>query len=169
MASHPSNQPSEPDDATSEALRAWLEAFSAAVRDVDYEAGKRLFAPDVVGFGTVGVLLNGLDTLIASQWKRVWSVTSGFRFDMDQITCRVRGDVAWLAAPWASRTGVADRGPADRRGRATYVLERRAGRWLAVHSHHSLDPSGTAPGAWGRRRTDSQDVANPHLALSPRA
>ena len=144
----PASGDSDGDAAAARApVRAWLEAFAAAVRDADYDAGARLFAPDVVGFGTVGVLLSGRDALVASQWKRVWGVTSGFHFDMTRLTCCVRGDVAWLAVPWASRTGrgPADRGAFDRHGRATYVLERRTGRWLAVHSHHSLDPSGTSP------------------------
>ena len=151
-------------------LRNWLDAFSAAVRDVDYESGKQLFAPDVVGFGTVGVLLSGVDTLITSQWKRVWAATSGLCFDNDRVTFRVHGDVAWLAVPRASRTGVADRGPLDRSGRATYVLERRDGRWLAVHTHHSLDPSGSPPGTWGRRKTDAHNhIANPALTPTARA
>ena len=127
-------------------VREWLEAFAAAVRAVDYAAGQRLFAPEVVGFGTVGVLLEGRDTLVQSQWKRVWGATSGFRFDTRQLTCGVEGDLAWVAVPWTSRTGRTD-GPHDRSGRATYVLQRRNGRWLAVHSHHSLDPSGMPPGA----------------------
>ncbi len=127
-------------------LRAWLDAFSTAVCNVDYDAGEALFATDVVGFGTVGVLLAGLETLIAAQWKRVWGVTSGFRFDIDNLNCRTLGDVAWLAVPWSSRTGRDEAGPHDRTGRATYVLERHAGKWLCVHCHHSLNPSGVTPG-----------------------
>jgi ketosteroid isomerase-like protein len=136
-------------------LRDWLDAFATAVQNVDYATGETLFAPDVVGFGTVGVLLSGLDTLMASQWKRVWGATSGFCFDMDQVTTRVRGDIAWVLVPWASRTGRIDHGPLDRKGRATYILERRHGRWLAVHTHHSLDPSGCSPAKYSRRKTDN--------------
>jgi ketosteroid isomerase-like protein len=150
------------DAATESELRAWLEAFASAVRDVDYATGEKLFAPDVVGFGTVGVLLSGRETLMASQWKRVWGLTSGFCFDMNQVATRVRGDVAWVLVPWASRTGRAGRGPLDRKGRATYILERRNGKWLAVHTHHSLDPSGCSPGTFGRRKTDNV-AKNPPL------
>ena len=131
-------------------LRDWLDAFAAAVRSVDYAAGERLFAPDVVGFGTVGILLSGRETLMDSQWRRVWGVTSGFRYDMRQVSVGVEGDMAWIAVPWSSRTGRSGEGPHDRSGRATYVLQRRNGRWLAVHSHHSLDPSGVPPGAASR-------------------
>ena len=136
---------------TRESLRrevlAWLDQFAAAVRAVDYEAGEALFAPEVVGFGTVGALLVGRDALVERQWRRVWGVTSGFRYDMQQLSVGVDGDMAWIAVPWSSRTGRSTDGPHDRSGRATYVLQRRDGRWLAVHSHHSLDPSGTPPGA----------------------
>jgi ketosteroid isomerase-like protein len=135
---------------TAAEIRAWLEAFAAAVRAVDYAAGEWLFAPDVVGFGTVGVLLCGRETLVESQWRRVWGATSGFRFDMRQLSFGGDGKTAWVAVPWSSRTGRGGDGPHDRTGRATYVLQRRNGRWLAVHSHHSLDPSGMPPGATGR-------------------
>ncbi|HEX8913607.1 MAG TPA: nuclear transport factor 2 family protein [Humisphaera sp.] len=128
-------------------VRAWLDAFAAAVRSADYAAGEPLFAPDVVGFGTVGVLLNGRAALVASQWRRVWGATSGFRFDYDRLACGGTGDTAWAAVPWSSTGHAADGTRYPRSGRATYVLARRAGRWVAVHSHHSLDPDGTSPAA----------------------
>jgi len=126
-------------------IRAWLDAFAAAVKAEDYEAGKLLFAPEVVGFGTVGVMLRGLETLVDGQWKRVWGVTSGFRFYMNRLTSGVSGDVAWAAVPWTSQGHARDGRVYERHGRATYVLHRRNGRWLAVHSHHSIDPSGKSP------------------------
>jgi len=127
-------------------VRQWLEDFSAAVRAVDYAAGEKMFAPDVVGFGTVGVMLKGLQTLINSQWKHVWGVTSGFHFHMDHLTCSGAGDVAWAAVPWTSWGRTRDGQGFVRHGRGTYILHRRNGKWLAVHTHHSLDPSGTPPG-----------------------
>ena len=122
-------------------IRAWLDAFAAAVRAADYEAGRRLFAGEVAGFGTVAVMFRDLDALVESQWKRVWGVTSGFRFHTEHLACGVEGDHAWVAAPWTSQGRTRDGRTFDRHGRATYVLERRDGRWLAVHSHHSLDPA----------------------------
>jgi ketosteroid isomerase-like protein len=90
----------------------------------------------------VGVLLRGREALVESQWKKIWGVTSGFCFDLDRLTCGTDGDLAWVAVPWASRCGAVEGGPLDRTGRATYVLQRHGGQWRAVHSHHSLDPSG---------------------------
>lgn len=122
-------------------VRAWLDDFAAAVRGADYETGERLFAPEVVGFGTVAAMVQGRDTLVASQWKRVWGVTSGFHFHTEHMACGVDRDRAWVAVPWTSQGRTRDGGTFDRHGRATYVLERHGGRWLAVHSHHSLEPS----------------------------
>lgn len=120
-------------------LLAWLERFSAAVRAVDLTAGQALFAPEVIAFGTVGAMLVGREQLVNDQWRKVWSVTTGFRFDLDRAHCGVAGNLAWAAAPWSSR-GLRDGQPFDRRGRASYVLRREGGDWLAIHSHHSLDP-----------------------------
>ena len=133
------------DAAACDAVRAWLDAFADCVRRVDYEAGKRLFSRDVVGFGTVGVLLEGLDTLVNGQWKRVWGVTTGFRFDYEHLTCGSNGNLAWAAVQWTSWARNREGQTYERRGRATYLLQRIDDRWLAIHTHHSLDPSGVAP------------------------
>jgi ketosteroid isomerase-like protein len=120
-------------------VTAWLERFAAAVRAADLDAGRALFAPEVVAFGTVGAMLVGREQLASGQWEKVWPVTSGFCFDMERAHCGVAGDLAWAAAPWTSR-GLRDGAPFDRSGRGSYVLRREGGAWLAIHSHHSLDP-----------------------------
>lgn len=122
------------------AIRRWLEEFSAAVRAVDYERGMTMFAPEVVGFGTYASMLVGLDTLVAGQWRNIWGVTREFRFRLDDLHCGVAGDLAWVAVPWDSRGQRASGDWYDRPGRATLVLARREGRWLAIHSHLSLYP-----------------------------
>ncbi len=125
---------------TLQEIRAWLETFSAAVRDVDYERGKTMFAPDVVGFGTYAGMLEGLNRLVPGQWMNIWGVTRGFTFRLDELHAGVSGDQAWLAVPWDSE-GQRDGTWYDRPGRATIILERRDGRWLAVHTHFSLYPA----------------------------
>lgn len=124
---------------------AWLEAFAAAVRAVDYDAGRRLFTPEVVGFGTIGVMLNGIDPLVSEQWKKVWGVTRGFHFHLERLRCSVSADSAWAAVPWTSRGCGPDGAEFDRHGRGTYILQRRIGKWLAVHTHHSLNPEAPEP------------------------
>jgi ketosteroid isomerase-like protein len=122
------------------AIRAWLETFAAAVRAVDYERGMTLFAPEAVAFGTYAGMLRGLPNLVAGQWRNIWGVTRGFTFRLDELSGGISGELAWVAVPWDSQ-GRTEAGEwYDRPGRATLILERRSGRWLAVHSHFSLYP-----------------------------
>jgi ketosteroid isomerase-like protein len=125
------------DDA--EPIRHWLTDFARAVREVDYEAGRRMFAPDVIGFGTVNEILHGLDALESRQWRSVWGITRGFDFDYSTVHIDLAGDRAAAVALWSSQ-GRNDRGWFDRQGRATFLFARRGGDWRAVHSHLSLVP-----------------------------
>ena len=122
-------------------IRRWLEEFSAAVRAVDYDRGATMFAPEVIGFGTFAGMLVGRDNLIAGQWKNIWGVTRGFTFRLDDLHGGVDGDLAWVAVPWDSQGRRASGERYDRPGRATFVLARREGGWLAIHSHLSLYPT----------------------------
>ena len=125
-------------------IRQWLEEFAAAVRAADYEAGERLFADHVVGFGTRNDRLVGLKPLVERQWKQVWGITSGFCFNLDQMSSGKCAALAWVAVPWASQGRDRNGDSIMRRGRATFVLEQQHGRWVAVHSHLSMNPSGPA-------------------------
>jgi ketosteroid isomerase-like protein len=124
-------------------VRRWLEDFSAAVRAVDYDRGRTMFAPEVVGFGTYASMLVGLDRLVAGQWQHIWGVTRGFTFRLDEAHGGVSGGLAWVAVPWDSQGRNAAGAWYDRPGRATFVLTRRDGVWLALHSHLSLYPTPT--------------------------
>jgi ketosteroid isomerase-like protein len=131
-------------------IRRWLEDFSAAVRAKDYACGRKLFADEVVAFGTRATMVFDLDSLTREQWRPIWGVTRGFRFNLEQARIDIEQEIAWIAAPWASQGGNDSQGWYDRSGRATYILRRREGRWLAVHSHHSLDPHFKVPGEMPR-------------------
>jgi ketosteroid isomerase-like protein len=122
-------------------IKAWLDAFSAAVRAVDYDRGKTMFAPEVVGFGTYAGMIAGLDPLVDGQWRNIWGVTRGFTFRLDELHAGVSGDQAWVAVPWDSECQQADGEWFARPGRATIILERRDRRWLALHTHMSLYPA----------------------------
>lgn len=121
-------------------IRSWLEEFAAAVRAVDYDHGRTMFAPEVVGFGTYAGVIAGLDPLIAGQWRNIWGITRGFTFRLDDLHAGIAGDQAWVAVPWDSEGQHANGEWYPRPGRATIVLERRGGRWLALHTHMSLYP-----------------------------
>lgn len=122
------------------AVRTWFEHLQAAVRAVDYEAGRAIFAADVVAFGTKAGTVQGLDHLQANQWSNIWPTTEGFTVDLDSLHADAEGDLAWGVATWTS-TGFDEAGePFDRPGRVTVLLECREGAWLAVHTHFSLFP-----------------------------
>jgi ketosteroid isomerase-like protein len=118
----------------------WLAEMEACVRAVDYACCRRIFAADVVGYGTRVDAAVGLDALERDQWRHIWGTIRGFTFRTDCLVCRAYGDGLWLACPWTSEGRGGDGSWIARPGRMTAVLERRGERWLAVHTHHSLVP-----------------------------
>ena len=123
-----------------EAVRGWLVELQTCVRAVDYERARAIFLPDVVGFGTYGGVLDGLQALEEQQWRHVWPVIADFTFRLDEARMGTDGALAWAACPWDSRGTRPDGATFPRPGRLTVILARRAGRWLAAHTHFSLYP-----------------------------
>jgi ketosteroid isomerase-like protein len=99
-----------------------------------------MFADDAVAFGTWARAVAGLDNIVREQWQNVWPRIRDFHFEPD-ARVRTSGDSAWIAAGWLTEATGPDGQPFTRPGRGTFVLERRGGQWLAVHSHFSLLPS----------------------------
>src|SRR5262245_13601495 len=122
-------------------VRQWLLEFARVIRKRDYEAGRRLFAEDAVGFGTVAGRCDGLAELEARQWRSVWGVTSGFEFEMGQALFYGCGELASVACCWRSHGCREDGSKLLRRGRCTFAFRIQSGLCLAVHSHFSLVPS----------------------------
>ena len=124
-------------------IRAWLAEMQGCVRAVDYARARALFLPEVVGFGTYGGVLDGLDDLVAGQWRNVWPAIRDFTFRLDELRAGVAadGDLAWAACPWDSTGRREDGATFARPGRMTAILVRRDGRWRAAHTHFSLYPA----------------------------
>ena len=121
-------------------IAGWITAFQTAVRGRDFAAGRALFAPDAIAFGTFAAAVSGLDNIEREQWRQIWPRIRDFTLEPG-ASVRMAGDTAWIASGWSSEATAPDGRPFRRPGRATFVLERRGGRWLAVHSHVSLMPS----------------------------
>ena len=121
-------------------IARWISEFQTAVRARDFAAGRALFASDAVAFGTFAAAVSGLDNIEREQWRQIWPRIRDFTLEPD-ATVRASGDSAWIAAGWTTEATAPDGRPFRRPGRATFVLERRGGRWVAVHSHVSLMPS----------------------------
>jgi len=118
----------------------WLREFEAACRGRNFDAGRLMFAQDAVAFGTWAMAVHGLDNIEREQWRNVWPRIRGFTFEPGP-EIRTDGDTAWIAAGWRSEATGPDGRPFSRPGRATFILSRRDGRWLCVHSHVSLQPT----------------------------
>ncbi len=124
-----------------QAIREWFLELQACVRAVDYNRAEKIFAPDVVGFGTYKDIAVGLDRLRMEQWSNIWPTIRDFTFRLDQLRWGAEGHLAWAACPWDSLGFRPDGTPIERPGRATVILGRREGKWLAVHTHFSLYPT----------------------------
>jgi len=122
-----------------EALQ-WLGEFETACRGRDFDAGRRMFANDAVAFGTWAMAVHGLDNIVREQWRNVWPRIRNFTIEAKPVV-RADGDTAWIAAGWSSEATGPDGKSFTRPGRATFILGRREGRWLCVHSHVSLQPT----------------------------
>lgn len=124
-----------PDD-----IASWMRRFAAAVRKRDFAAGQALCLPDIVSFGTVCNRCEDLNGLVEGQWHVVWPRTRGFEFDYDSARAWADGDLAGVVTTWKSE-GLGPQGPFPRSGRATILLRKSAGGWLACHTHLSMDPT----------------------------
>lgn len=131
-------------------IRRWFEEFEACVRAVDFERGRSYFVEDAVAFGTRADVVSGLDNLVRHQWQGIWGNIRDFAFRLDQLHGGADGNLAWGVAPWTSTGFDRDGNPFPRPGRATVVFRRVGDRWLAQHTHFSLNP-GTPPTTHGPR------------------
>ena len=83
-------------------LRAWLRDWQAAVRAVDFEAGQRMCAPEIVAFGTVAPFVEGIENVMAAQWHKVWGNIREFTMHEDRARGAIAGDHGWVATTWDS-------------------------------------------------------------------
>jgi catechol 2,3-dioxygenase-like lactoylglutathione lyase family enzyme len=95
-------------------LRDWLRQLEACVRAQDFAAGRALCVPELLAFGTPAEMVE----------------SDEFTIDADKAQGAIQGDRGWVAARWHSRGRPG--------GSLTILFERRAGRWLALHTHFSL-------------------------------
>lgn len=140
----------ELDGETRAALQHWYQTLERCVGAVDYATARAIVHPQVASFGTHAELVQGLDELQARQWSNVWPNITDFAFDLAGMVGGRSGDVAWAAATWSSTGYHEDGAPFDRPGRATVTFVHVNGRWLATHTHFSLNP-GTPPRTYGPR------------------
>ena len=99
-------------------IRDWFLELEACVHAVDYERAERIFAPDVVGFGTFTGVAAGRATLRREQWSHIWPAIREFTFRLDELHGGLSGDLAWAICPWDSLGARPDGSTFARPGRA---------------------------------------------------
>ena len=123
-------------------IKAWFDIWGKFVSQVDFDAARKMFEEEIVGFGTRTDTIEGLDNLIEKQWKSVWPTIKDFRFLTETLRIQVSPDrlFAIAAVVWES-TGFHENQEAYiRPGRATVSLRRQNLRteWKGTHTHLSL-------------------------------
>jgi ketosteroid isomerase-like protein len=119
----------------------WLKMWEGFINATDYTNARRLFSPNVTGFGTIAGATMGIDQLEAMQWRKVWPTIRNFRFDNPVLnTASTVPKFSIIAATWRSEGQTGRGGWYERRGRATLILEDNSQGLLCVHSHFSMEP-----------------------------
>jgi ketosteroid isomerase-like protein len=119
----------------------WLDSWQQLINSGEYETARPLFADDVVAFGTVTSVMQGLADLESRQWRQVWYRIKDFTFDKDTATILSDpgANTAIVCCLWHS-LGKTQSSWYERRGRVTLVLKRQAAGLACVHSHFSMEP-----------------------------
>src|SRR5205807_6122296 len=115
-------------------LRAWLREWQARVRAVDFEGGRTMCASEIVAFGTVAPMVEGIDAVMDAQWHKVWGNIRDFTVHADQARGAIAGDHGWAATTRDLR-GTRPDGPTINRPRPlTDHIDRHDGPELPAHS-----------------------------------
>ena len=127
-------------DNPQEAAEQWFAYLEKFCSSVDYDSAEHIFADDVTSFGTRTDIVSGLQTLRKNQWESIWGNIKNFKMDLDNVHAGGDERQAWGIVTWTSVGFDGNHDLFSRPGRATVTLEKRDGRWLAVHTHFSLYP-----------------------------
>ena len=127
------------DDIT--AIKGILNTIETSVHAVDYDNVRDLIPDDGVYFGSVAVQAKGYEELKQKQFTRVWPNVGEFSITRDSIDIHLAGDTAWATCLFEStaKNATNDKSGA-RKGRMTFIFERRDVGWVIIHSHDSLYP-----------------------------
>lgn len=143
MTNRLSSALANPEDTRS--IADWFDGWGPMVASCQFESARRLFASDVVGFGTYMDLVDGLDALDTQQWRAIWPTIEDFRFMTETLRVFVAKDrcLATAMVVWRSTGFDQNKRPYERPGRTTAVLRRDsiAAPWLGIHTHFSQFPA----------------------------
>jgi ketosteroid isomerase-like protein len=124
-----------------------IDEYAKSNEAEDIEVISRIFAhdDDMVTFGTdAAEYWVGYEPFRQATIKQFEAVDSGKATFTDvRIKVHKSGEVAWLTG-FVRFTGNSAAQPFNVTARLTYVLEKRDGRWIVVHTHASIPVAGQA-------------------------
>ena len=131
----PSGQPPEADTTQ---VRATLDSFRQALVAGDLTAIDSLFAEEARVYMSGESM--GWARFRAAHLADTLEGASGRRLEFDDVAVHLADETAWATLRW-TLSATRDGGPTTSRGVATFVLEKREGRWRVVHLHESEVPA----------------------------
>ena len=124
-----------------DAIKGILRTIETSVHAIDYDNVRALIPDDGVYFGSVAVRAEGYEELKEKQFIRVWPNVGEFSISEDSIDIHLAGDTAWATCLFDSTAKNATSNESGaRKGRMTFIFERRDVGWVIIHSHDSLYP-----------------------------
>ena len=140
-----------------DAVKQWFGLMGRYCASVDYDAAERIFAEDVVSFGTTMDIVRGRKALRQGQWESIWGNISNFKMDLENIHARGNGNQAWawLHGLPSALTAITSRstGRAGRRLRWSVAME---SGWRCIATFRCIRARRSALSA-GRADRDRQD------------
>ena len=122
-------------------IRAILDRVMDSVHNLDYEGVRDFIPDDGLYFGSYAVMAEGYDELYEKQFSKVWPNIKEFEMVPSSINIHTAETVAWATCLFVSSAPASDGELVGRKGRMTFVFERRQDEWSMVHSHDSLYPA----------------------------
>ena len=123
------------------AIREILKRVVDSVHNLDYDGVRDFIPDDGVYFGSVAIRAQGYDELYEKQFTRVWPNIDEFNMVPSSISVHTSNELGWAICLFDSSAPGPDGKPVERKGRMTFIFEKRDGVWVMVHSHDSLYPA----------------------------
>jgi ketosteroid isomerase-like protein len=121
-------------------IRNILQRVVNSVHTLDYEAVRDLIPDDGIYYGSVAIMARGYAELKEKQFSKVWPNVDEFKMLPESMHIQCDENIAWAICLFASSTPSPEGPSLSRKGRMTFIFEKRGENWIMVHSHDSLYP-----------------------------
>lgn len=122
------------------AIAGILNRVTESVHKLDYEGVRDFIPDDGVYFGSVATMAKGFEELYEKQFSKVWPRIDNFTIVESSVSIHTSDTFSWATCLFESSVTDPDGNTLERKGRMTFIFERRNNTWQMVHSHDSLYP-----------------------------